>query len=267
MDRRRRMLGSLVACLALGLVAPAATQPIETGFLDRSLSLEGTEYRYQVYVPRGFSRLERWPVVLALHGGGEYGSDGIRQTVHGLAAAIRQQPERLPSIVVFPQAKADGQPGWQRDAGRAALKAVDAAIAEFSGDASRVYLTGYSAGGNGAWFLASRHPERFAAVVVVCGFVGSFTGRSSAVRYPPLSPAEDVHADVARQVASLPIWIFHGDADPVVPVTESRRMFAALRAAGADARYTELPGVSHEAWTPAYEQAELWAWVFRQRRR
>ncbi|WP_374562061.1 prolyl oligopeptidase family serine peptidase [Ideonella sp.] len=266
MNRRQWIAGALATWLALA-AAPVGAQRTETGFLDRSLTQEGTEYRYQVYLPRGFSAATKWPVILALHGGGEYGSDGIRQTVHGLAAAIRQHPERVPAVVVFPQARADRRPGWQLDAGRMALKAVDAAIAEFSGDASRVYLTGYSAGGNGAWFLASRHPERFAAVVVVCGFVSDFTGRSSAVHYPALSTADDVHADVARQVASLPVWIFHGDADPVVPVQESRRMFAALKAARAEVQYTELPGVSHEAWTPAYERGELFEWLLKQRRR
>lgn len=269
MNRRQWWRAALAAAVALNLVSTAVAQRIETGFLDRSVTLERSEYRYQVYVPRGFSRFEKWPVILALHGGGEYGSDGIRPTVHGVAAAIRQHPERVPAIVVFPQAPADGKPGWQLDAGRAALHAVDDAIAEFSGDPARVYLTGYSAGGNGAWYLASRHPERFAAVVVVCGFVTEFVGRSSAVSYPSLAPAgaAEPHTWLAKRVAHLPIWLFHGDADGVVPVDESRRMFAALRAAGADAQYTELPGVSHDAWTPVYGRAELFEWLLKQRRR
>jgi len=268
MDRRQWTRAVLCAALMLGAVMPAAAQRIETGFLDRSLAQEGAQYRYQVYVPRSFSPKAKWPVILALHGGGEYGSDGIRQTVHGVAAAIRQAPERIPAIVVFPQAPANGQPGWQREAGRAALRAVDAAIAEFSGDPARVYLTGYSAGGNGAWFLASRHPERFAAVVVVCGFVGEFVGRSSAVRYPSLAPADDAdpQAALAAQIKA-PVWIFHGDADTVVPVDESRRMFSALKALRADVQYTELPGVSHDAWTPAYGRPDLFEWLLNQRRR
>jgi predicted peptidase len=269
MIRRQWMRAVFAAAVALNLVSAAVAQRIETGFLDRTVTLERAESRYQVYVPRGFVPTTKWAVILALHGGGEYGSDGIRPTVHGVAAAIRQHPERVPAIVVFPQAPADGKPGWHLDAGRAALRAVDDAIIEFSGDPARVYLTGYSAGGNGAWYLASRHPERFAAVVVVCGFVSDFVGRSSAVRYPSLAPpgAAEPYAAVAKQVAHLPIWLFHGDADGVVPVDESRRMFAALKAAGADVRYTELPGVSHDAWTPAYGRAELFEWLLKQRRR
>jgi len=181
-----------------------------------------------------------------------------------LARAIRQHPDRVPAIVTFPQAHADNTPGWQGQGGRAALAAVDKAIKEFNGDPLRVYLTGYSAGGNGTWYLASHHPERFAAVVPVCGFVGEFRGRVSAVLYPPVVPDSDPYAGVARLVAKLPIWIFHGDADPTVSVNESRRMFGALQAVGSSVQYTELPGVDHNAWDPAYDRADLFDWMFRQ---
>jgi predicted peptidase len=247
----------------------AAAQSGETGFLNRSLVLDGVEYRYQVYVPREFRRSTRWPVILALHGGGSYGNDGLIQTIGGLADAIRRHPERVPAIVVFPQSHSDGTPGWQMKGGQAALAAADKAIAEFNGDRSRVYLTGYSAGGNGSWYLASRHAERFAAVVVVCGFISEFTGKTSGVHYPAVAPpsASDPFAAVAKMVSPLPVWIFHGDADKNVSVEESRHMFAALKAIGADVQYTEFPGVDHNAWDPAYGRADLFTWMFQQRRR
>ena len=106
--------------LTAGALA-ALAQRTETGFLNRSITFNGSEYRYVVYVPREFSRLKTYPVILALHGGGSYGSDGLKQTDGGLARAIRLNPERFPAIVVFPQAKADGTPGWQREGGKAAL--------------------------------------------------------------------------------------------------------------------------------------------------
>ena len=198
----------------------------------------------------------------------EYGNDGIRQTAGALANVIRRFPERVPAIVVFPQAHADGTPGWQRTGGRAALAAVDKAIAEFSGDPSRVYLTGYSAGGNGSWYLASRYPDRFAAVVVVCGFISEFRGKTSNVLYPALAPVSEPNpfAAIAKQVARLPIWIFHGDADLTVSVEESRRMYAALKTIGANVQYIEFPGVGHDAWNPAYNRADLFEWLLKQRR-
>ena len=187
---------SVLALLLLVFVSVSAihaeAQKVETGFLNRALVVNGEEYRCQVYVPREFHCSIKWPIILALHGGGEYGNDGIRQTAGALASVIRRFPERVPAIVVFPQAHADGKPGWHDAEGRAALAAVDEAISEFSGDPSRVYLTGSSAGGNGRWYLASRYPDRFAAVVVVCGLISEFRGRTSGVLYPALAPASEL---------------------------------------------------------------------------
>ena len=262
---RLAFLVTLYAFAALSLAA----QKTETGFLDRSVVVNKSEYRYQVFVPRGFTRTKMWPVILFLHGGGEYGSDGIRHTNVGLARAVREHPERFPAIVVFPQARADGKPGWQLEGGQAALAALDESIKEFRGDSSRVYLTGLSAGGNGTWYLASRYPQRFAAAVVVCGFIFKFTGRASAVEYPALAPADtaDPYSFIAKRVARIPIWIFHGDADTAVTVEESRKMFAALKSVGADAQYTELPGVGHNAWDPAYGRVDVTEWMLKQRRK
>ena len=142
------MLGLWLAVGPAAAAVPAKQH--ETGFLDRSVYVHGVEYRYQVYVPRDFDPKRRWPVVLTLHGGGEYGSDGMGITAGALGQTIRRHPEQMPAIVVFAQAHADGTPGWQGQGGEAALKAVDSSVAEFHGDPSRVYLTGFSAGGNGA---------------------------------------------------------------------------------------------------------------------
>src|SRR5258707_6268824 len=213
-----------VAALCATLTRVASGQTVETGFLNRAVFLDGVEFRYQVYVPREFRRSTTWPVILALHGGGEYGNDGLSQTEGGLARAIRHHADRFPALVVFPQSHADDSPGWQRKGGEAALAAVDKTIAEFNGDPSRLYLTGYSAGGNGSWYLASHHPQRFAAIAVVCGFVSEFRGKTSGVLYPALAPAStsDAYLYVAKQVSSLPVWVFHGDADKNVSVEESR---------------------------------------------
>ncbi len=263
-----RALRTLALCSVL-LNAPAAlARQIDTGFLDRSVTFGGAEYRYEVYVPRDFDPARRWPVILALHGGGELGADGLLPTVGALAKAIRQHPDRFPAIVVFPQAHADGTPVWQGPSGEAALIEVDRAVAEFHGDPARVYLTGYSAGGNGVWYMTYHHPERFAAAVIVCGWIGPYRGRESHLEYPPIAPASapDPYAEVARRAAALPIWLVHGDADTHVSVEQSRQMFAALKAAGADVRYTELPGVDHPAWDPAYQNPEITAWLFEQRK-
>jgi predicted peptidase len=261
-------LGALAVAILLVSAGSASGQTTETGFLNRSVVVDATEYRYQVYLPREYKRSASWPIMLALHGGGEYGRDGLLQTDVGLARAIRRNADRYPAIVVFPQSPPGGTPGFQALGGRIALAALDKSMAEFGADPSRVYLTGLSMGGNGAWYLAYHHPDRFAALVVVCGFIEAFTGTTSGVRYPAIvDSGPDPFAAIAQRVSRIPIWIFHGDADTVVSVEGSRRMAAALKAIGAPVQYTELPGVDHNSWDPAYGSADLAAWLFKQRRR
>jgi len=227
-----------------------------TGFLNRTIEVEGVSHRYQVYVPAGYTRARRWPVILFLHGSGERGSDGILQTSIGLGEGVRRHAERWPAIVVFPQAPLDYR--WHGKVAHLALATLDRTVREFSTDADRVYLVGLSAGGNGVWNLAYRTPERFAALVAICGWAQPTAERREAILPPDSGPPYPV---IARRIRSLPVWIWHGGADSVVPVEESRRMADALRRAGADVAYTELPGVGHESWVPAFESAELPRWL------
>src|SRR6267154_1828964 len=96
--------------MLLLLVGVAASlQQVQTGFLDRSVTLSGHAYHYQVYVPADYATKPSWPAILFLHGAGERGDDGLVQTNVGLAPAIRQNPARYPAIVVFPQVPRDSQ--------------------------------------------------------------------------------------------------------------------------------------------------------------
>ncbi len=250
----------------LGLIGAsrvrADAQRANPGFLPRVVTVDGCTYRYQVYVPPDWTQSTAWPVILSLHGGGGYGSDGKRQTAEGLAPAILRHPELYPALVVFPQIPADGSPGWQGIGGRIALAALDETIEEFRGDESRVTLTGLSIGGNGAWHLAYLHPDRFAALVVVCGFVAKRMGSMYPILYPSLVPGvTDPSEAVARRLARVPTWILHGAADRTVPVEHSRRMAVALQALGAPIRYTEFSGVDHNAWDFTYDRPDVAQWL------
>lgn len=250
--------------LALGLVqagALGAQQPA-TGFLDRTVTVGGATYRYQVYVPSPYAADHAWPVILFLHGSGERGRDGLLQTNQGLGPIIRADASRYPAIVVFPQAPPDSL--WNGMPAQAALAALDQTMAEFRTDSDRVYLTGLSMGGNGTWYLAYRNPDRFAAIVPICGWV-------TAAGVLPVSavPLDSgvAFSGLAQRLRRVPTWIFHGEIDPWVPVDQSRRAADALRAAGGIVRYTELPGTEHIMWDAAYRSPAFVAWLFAQRRR
>jgi predicted peptidase len=233
---------------------------METGFLDRRIVHGGVRYPYQVYVPADYEPRRKWPAVLFLHGAGERGDDGLLQTEVGIGAAIRRHPARFPALVVMPQAPRETF--WAGPPGDAALGALTRTCEEFAIDERRIYLTGLSMGGHGSWLLGYHHAERFAALLVVCGFVGDRPNRPSVVPAGEGTP----HERVAARLAHVPIWIVHGEADAAVPVSESRLMAQALRAAGANVRYTELPGTSHDAWTATYGSESIVAWLFAQRR-
>jgi predicted peptidase len=234
----------------------------KTEFLDRTVRIQGTDHRYQVYVPANYDATTRWPVILFLHGAGERGADGVVHTKVGLGRALGEFPSRYPAIVVLPQAPAGTT--WVGDQARIAMAALEKTLHEFSTDRDRVYLTGLSMGGQGAWSLAYAHRDQFAAAVVVCGFIGIGSGPFAS--FMP-ADAADPPAALAARLRTLPVWVYHGDADRSVPVDQSRTVVASLEAAGADVRYTELPGVGHNSWDAAYGSPEVAEWLFRQRRR
>jgi predicted peptidase len=236
----------------------------DTGFLDRTFATAAGPRHAQVFVPREWSPARRWPVILFLHGAGERGEDGRRQTEVGLPSAIRRALAPDSAIVVMPQA-ADGR-RWFLDMADIAMAALDSATAEFHGDPDRTYLTGMSMGGQGAWFLAMRHPDRFAALVPVCGRLFATPDLADTVAVPPVEGA-DPYATLALAVERLPIWVFHSADDPVIPVSESRRIVEILGARGADVRYTEYADAGHGAWERAYADRELWTWLLAQHRR
>ena len=241
---------------------PANAAP-ETGFLNRTVAVDGTTYRYVVFVPIEWTSNKKWPVVLFLHGAGERGDDGLMQSQVGLGGAIRVHSDRFPAIVVMPQCRKNNW--WQAPSMEAqALAALDAAIKEFNGDAERTYLTGLSMGGYGTWDVAAKWPNRFAAIAPICGGI-RLPARVATQTGVPQSESADPYADAAKKVGSVPIWVFHGGADPTVPVTESRKMVEALKALNADVKYTEYEGVGHNSWDKAYSEVEFPVWLFAQR--
>lgn len=231
----------------------------KTGFLNQSISIGGEEYRYQVFVPSNWTNHKKWPVILFLHGSGERGNDGVAQAKIGLGAAILRNPRRFPAVVVMPQCRKDMR--WTDSEMEAlSLAALDGAIKEFHGDPDRIYLTGLSMGGYGSWSLAAKYPNRWAAAVIICGGIRRRTDPQI-----PDDEAAKLYAEAAAKIGrKLPIWVFHGADDDTVPVTESRKMVAALKEIGSGVKYTEYPGVEHNSWDKAYAEPNLSSWLFAQ---
>ncbi len=229
-------------------------------FHERAVVVEGVSYRYQLWLPHGWSAAREWPVILFLHGAGERGDDGSRQIRVGLGPALRQHPARWPMLAVFPQSRPGV--GWRGPMLRQALAALDAVTLEFWADPRRQYLSGSSMGGYGSWRLALDAPDRFAALVPICG---GLDASPEAILRGGGDPSEP-QAAAAGILADLPVWIFHGAADDVIPVSESRVMVDALRAVGADVRYTEYPCVGHNSWDRAFDEPALPEWLLVQER-
>lgn len=220
-----------------------------------------TAVPYQLYLPVNYDKSKQYPLVLCLHGAGEMKSKEFEARTAASTALLKSEARaKYPAFILVPQTTS----GWVKRPGRdivkngyrladipesASLKLVLKALAdtmkEYRVDPDRVYVTGQSMGGVATWDVIIRHPDLFAAAVPVCG-VGDTT-QAGKIR--------------------CPVWVFHGAEDKTVPVTFSREMVKALKAAGGNVKYTEYPEVGHGSWVPAWQEKELIPWLFSQRRK
>jgi predicted peptidase len=205
---------------------------------------------YLLFLPAGYTTnsTRRWPLIFFLHGAGERGSQVWEVAKHG-PPKIDTQSTNFPFIVVSPQCP-DGKV-WSQDLLLALLDDVEQ---RYAVDRHRVYLTGLSMGGFGAWTLGLSHPNRFAALAPICG--------GGDVIEPYLATGTNVLA-----LKTLPVWAFHGAKDPVVPVEESERMVGLLKQLGVhEVKLTIYPEAKHDCWTQTYANPELFAWFLKHSR-
>ena len=205
---------------------------------------DGKSIQYLLYLPKAYdSKDAKWPLMLFLHGRGE--SDGPLSIVKKWGPPrLIDHGEDLPYVVVSPQCPRSPE-SWPQPVQQAHLVALlDYIVKTCKVDDDRIYLTGLSMGGFGSWRLAADHPDRFAAVVPICG-----AGK----------PAD------AERLKNLPIWVWHGTADPAVPFQRSVEMVEAIKAAGSTTiRFTTLEHIGHNSWEAAYASPELYQWLDQQ---
>ncbi len=237
----------LNSCVSLNPKAATVAEQTAQTFTRTVTKTYGGQYL--VYLPQGYDAQssQRWPTILFLHGLGERGSNPELVKKHGPPKLLANHRE-LPFIVISPQCP-DGQ-WWSNDF---LLAVLDEVMQKYAVDPTRVYLTGLSMGGFGTWNLALACPERFAAIVPICG--GG-------------SPAPVMGYDAARAQAlkTLPIWVFHGAKDTTVKLEESERMVNFLRSYGCQIKFTIFPEAGHDAWTDTYNDPRLYDWFLEHQR-
>lgn len=221
-----------------------ADTALKSGTFTRTIA-KTLHARYLLALPAEYGRApeRKWPLLMFLHGAGERGSDLALVTKHGPPKLVKQG-RHFPFILVAPQCPA-GQV-WDDEV---VLGLLEEIVARYSVDTNRVYLTGLSMGGYGTWSLGVSHPERFAAIVPICG-------GGDPVKVLLAGPEQ------AAALRTLPVWAFHGEKDPVVNPTESRRMIDALQRIGArEVKLTTYPEAGHDSWTATYDNPELYTWL------
>jgi predicted peptidase len=220
----------------------------------------GLDLPYRLFVPAACTAEAPCGLLLFLHGAGERGTDNQAQLENDALALISPAVQAgNPTIVVYPQCpgdmrwvESDWKDGSYSLAQTPVSKPMTTALDLLASlqdrhpvDPNRVLVTGLSMGGYGTWDIITRHPTMFAGALALCG--GGDPTQAQAIR-------------------DVPVWAFHGDQDPAVPVRGSRKMIQALRVAGGHPRYTEVAGRGHDVWEIAYRDVEVMRWLLAQRR-
>lgn len=221
---------------------------------------QGGKLPYRLLRPKNYDPHKKYPLVLFFHGAGECGNDNKKQLIHGMNEfAADEIMETYPCFVVAPQCPEGKQwvdTPWSADSHvmpkeptvslRQSLELVAALSKEFSIDKDRLYVTGLSMGGFGAWDAIQRQPDLFAATAIVCG------------------GGDPAYAEKIKGVA---VWAFHGAEDTAVKPKRSRDMVAALKKAGGSPKYTEYEKVGHNSWERAYGDTKMYEWLFSQKKK
>ncbi|HWO11454.1 MAG TPA: PHB depolymerase family esterase [Polyangiaceae bacterium] len=243
---------------------PPGARELGARMVAGKLSRPGMAYElpYRLFVPAGYSAGHAYPLIVFLHASGSNGTDNLSQLTPAVGVLIERSQAVEPAFVLVPQVPESDK--WvsgsvgppflnyrqsdrpQSPAAQLVLVGLDELATQYTIDPDRIYLTGVSAGGAGTWDLLTRNGiGRFAAAV-------------------PITGANDPSR--AAVIARLPIWTFHGADDDVSPASNTREMVRNLRALGSPVRYTEYLGVGHNSGRRAYDEPELFPWLFAQRR-
>ena len=190
---------------------------------------------YVIRHPKNFDATKQYPLVIYLHGAGGRGSDVSKILNH--VFFTESEPFCQDAVSVAPQCYANA---WF-DIFEQLQDFVEFVIGKEYVDPQRVYLIGASMGGYTTWQLAMSRPELFAAIVPICGG-GMYWN--------------------AERLKHMGVWACHGSEDKTVLCEESQKMVNAVNKKGGCAKLTVYEGVAHNAWTPTFQNPEVWRWLF-----
>ena len=219
----------------------------KTFHASKAVSQTSDGLHYLLYTPDIQGEENAPPLMIFLHGLGERGdnlNELERVAVYGPPLYAQQHPD-FPFVLVAPQCPTDRfwiGLVWALD------ELLDSVLETMPVDPRRLYLTGLSMGAFGAWEWALSRPERFSALVSVCGGYSAAGGRM------PVNLCD---------LRNLPVWAFHGLEDTVVPPSYSIDLIEALKACGSLARLTLYPDRGHDSWAPTYANPDLYAWMLK----
>lgn len=195
---------------------------------------------YWEYTPNSMQESEKLPLLIFLHGMGERGNDLNKVKFHGPPSFLDDKKD-FPFICISPQCPDTIY--WNEEL---LLPFYDEIIAKYPIDKNRIYITGLSMGGFGTWKSIIAKPDLFAAAVPICG--GGDPSKLESIK-------------------SLPIWVFHGAKDDVVPLIRSKEMVDGLKELGSDVKFTVYPEATHNSWTETYNNPELYDWLLQQKKK
>jgi hypothetical protein len=219
-------------------------------------NIDNSNQPYAIYVPKSFAANKHYPLVISLHAEESNHRLDLRR-IFGVISRLGEPdtedmryfpPVRdVDFLVACPLAR--GTMGYEGIAEKDVYDVIADVESRFSVDRDRVYLTGVSMGGAGALRLALTRPDMWAAVAALCPTAAT--------------PGAD---ELAGNALNLPIRIYQGEQDPIVPPASSRAWQRRLLDAGASAEYIEYPAVRHNVWDVAYRDGAIFEWFANHKR-
>ena len=190
---------------------------------------------YIIRYPNEYVEGKKYPIIFLLHGAGGRGNN-IKLLKDNPFFKITEKHKEFPFITIAPQCSENT---WF-DMFELLKMLVFEVVSQPFADKNRIYLIGASMGGYGTWQLAMSMPEKFAAIVPICGG-GMYWN--------------------AGRLIDLPIWAFHGENDSVVNKEESIKMVEAVNKSGGNAKLTIYPETQHDAWSKTYANWKVFEWL------